>query len=131
MYSTCPAFVLNFTITWRNPGLRFVKEELRGICFSQIGLVRVLGKEQISQYHMSSYCFGHLVTDINFRLRTMITLHGEKLFFKFNILGGLSLFAIAAMSCGMHRMCRKEEERNENQPSYSVAMSNSLFKEGG
>ena len=35
------------------------------------------------------------------------------------------------MSCGMHRLCRKEEERNENQPTYSVAMSNSLFKEGG
>ena len=45
--------------------------------------------------------------------------------------GGLSLFVIAAMSCGMHRLCRKEEERDENQPTYSVAMSNSLFKEGG
>ena len=31
----------------------------------------------------------------------------------------------------MHRLCRKEEERSENQPSYSVAISNSLFKEGG
>ena len=47
-----------------------------------------------------------------------------------NIAGGLSLFVIAAMSCRMHRMCRKEEERNKNHPSYNVAMSNSLFKDG-
>ena len=48
-----------------------------------------------------------------------------------NLAPTCSLFVIAAMSCGVHRLCRKAEERNKNQPSYSVAMFNSLFKVGG
>ena len=43
--------------------------------------------------------------------------------------GGLSIIVIAAMTCGIHRLCRREREVLADQPTYSVAISNSLFKE--
>lgn len=53
---------------------------------------------------------------------------------KSTLLGGLSLIIMTAMICGVYRLCRREGPdytTASGQPHYSVAISNSLFKETG
>ena len=78
--------------------------------------------------------FGGKKTPItwNIRILKLWTQHKLTLFWN-PFLGGLSVIIFVAMTCGIYRLCRREgpDYRAANgHPHYSVAISNSLFKEG-
>ena len=48
----------------------------------------------------------------------------------FFVAGGFLLLTISALSCGVHKLCRKPREaRDTHSVGYSVAVSNHMFKE--